>query len=117
MPAMSRAKAYDESGNQISKGEIRNLGNMMKFALINEYEGATSEKGLAADRNILAKTAKAIARNSSQGHWSITDAGMKELKAIFGEKLDGKGGEIGALVQHIRNVVRAPESTGYSYWG
>jgi hypothetical protein len=115
-PALSRAKAYDQSGNTISKAEARSLINMMKGALINEYEGATSEKGLAGDRNVLARTAKAIFSNA-EGKWALTDAAKAEFRSAFGSKLDGKSGEIADLEKSIRNQVRAPQSTGFSYWG
>ncbi|MBI4818682.1 MAG: hypothetical protein HY791_20605 [Deltaproteobacteria bacterium] len=115
-PALSRAKDYDKSGNTISKNETKELVSMMKNALINEYEGSTSSKGLAADRNVLARTAKAIVKNSDHGKWALTDAARAELKDAFGPKLDGKAGTIADLVKQIRNDVKA-NSTGYSYWG
>ncbi|MBI2374875.1 MAG: hypothetical protein HYV07_12835 [Deltaproteobacteria bacterium] len=115
-PALSKAKDYDKSGNTISKAETKQLVTMMKNALINEYEGATSSKGLAGDRNVLARTARAIVKNSDHGKWALTDAARAELKEAFGTKLDGKTGSIADLVKQIRNDVKA-NSTGYTYWG
>jgi hypothetical protein len=116
MPAMSQAKAFAETGNQISGPEAQRLANMLKGALINEYEGATSERGLAADRNAIAKTAKAIMSNV-EGKWGMNDQGRKIFRETFGAKLDCKTGQIADLEQKIRNQVRSPQSTGYSYWG
>jgi hypothetical protein len=117
MPAMSAAKAMSASGNQISKPEAQRLIGMMKGALLNEYEGATSERGLATDRNVLARTAKAIMKNASDGKWGMNAGAKAEFRAAFGTKLDGKSGTIGQLEQSIRNQVRAPQSTGYTYFG
>lgn len=114
-PALSQAKAFNVSGHTISKPEAKQLISMMKNALLNEYEGSTSSKGLAADRNVLARTAKAIFKNAD-GKWNLTDAARAEFKAAFGAKLDGRSGEIGKLVDSIRNDVKS-NSTGYTYFG
>jgi hypothetical protein len=116
MPAMSQAKAFSESGNQISKPEAQRLVSMMKNALINEYEGATSERGLAGDRNVLARTAKAIFKNA-EGKWGMNAGAKAVFREAFGSKLDGKSGTIADLESKIRNQVRTPQSTGYTYWG
>ncbi|MDP2344878.1 MAG: hypothetical protein Q8O67_28290 [Deltaproteobacteria bacterium] len=115
MPALAKAKQFDKTGNQISKAEAKTLIGMMKNALVNEFEGSTSSKGLAADRNSLARTVKAIFSND-KGSWALTDAAKAEFKTAFGAKLDGKTGEISKLVSQIRNDVKA-NSTGYSYYG
>lgn len=116
MPAMAKAKQFDVSGNTISKAEAEKLVGMMKNALINEYEGQSSSAGLAKDRDVLARTAKAIIKNSDNGKWAVTDAARAVLKDAFGAKLDGKSGAVGDLVKTIRNDVKA-NSTGYSYFG
>lgn len=116
MPAMGLAKSFAESGNQISGPEAQRLANMLKQALSNEYEGATSERGLAKDRNVIAKTAKAIMHNV-EGKWGMNDNGRKIFRETFGPKLDCKTGAVADLEQKIRNAVRSPQSTGYTYWG
>ncbi len=116
MPAMAKAKQFDVSGNTISKAEAEKLVGMMKNALVNEYEGQSSSKGLAKDRDVLARTAKAIIKNSDGGKWAVTDAARQVLKDAFGAKFDGKSGDVGKLVGQIRNDVKA-NSTGYSYYG
>ena len=115
MPAMSQAKKFAETGNQISGPEMNTLVTMMRNALINEYEGATSEHGLADDRDILAKTAQAIMHNV-KGKWGANPQAIHNLELAFGRDLDAKNsGSIAKLEQHIRNQVRTP--SGYSYWG
>jgi hypothetical protein len=115
-PVLSQAKKYDQTGNTISKPEAEKLVKRMSDALVNEYEGSDSSKGLAADRNALARTAKAIFKNADKGSWAITDAGKDVFYAAFGKKLDGKSGSIASLVDQIRSDVKS-NSTGYTYWG
>ena len=116
MPALSMAKQFSKTGNQISGPEAKTLVTMMKNALVNEYEGTTSSSGLAADRNVVARTTKAIVKNAKQGKWGINKQGLAALTKAFGPKLDGKAGEVGALVAQIRNDVKQ-NSTGYTYYG
>jgi len=116
MPALNKAKQLQQSGHAISQAEAKQVVTMMKNALTNEYEGQTSSKGLAKDRNTLARTAKAIFKNSDQGKWNLTNQGKRVFHEAFGAKLDGKTGTVAKLVDHIRDQV-SNNSTGFSYFG
>ncbi len=113
---LAMAKQFDKTGNTISKAEAEKLVGTMKNALINEYEGSSSSKGLAKDRDVLARTAKAIIKNADKGSWALTGPGKQVFQEAFGKAIDGKSGSIGQLVDKIRNDVKA-NSTGYTYYG
>ena len=116
MPAMGRAKQLQQSGHAISQAEAKQIVSMMKNALVNEYEGQTSSVGLAKDRNVLARTTKAIFKNSDDGKWNLTNQGKRVFHEAFGAKLDGKTGNVAKLVEHIRHDVQK-NSTGFTYFG
>ena len=116
MPAMNKAKQAHKTGHAMSQAEAKQIVNMMRNALVNEFEGQTSSRGLAADRNALARTTKAIFKNSNDGKWHLTNQAKREFHAAFGAKLDGKTGNIAKLVEKIRDDVSA-NSTGYTYYG
>ena len=116
MPALNKAKQLQQSGHAISQTEAKQIVNMMKGALLNEYEGQSSSKGLSTDRNVLARTTKAIFRNSDQGKWNLTNQGKKIFHQAFGANLDGKTGTVAKIVTQIRADVKA-NSTGFTYFG
>ncbi|HEY4219745.1 MAG TPA: hypothetical protein VGO62_00350 [Myxococcota bacterium] len=116
MPALNKAKHAQQSGHAISQKEAGDIVKMMKGALLNEYEGQSSSKGLATDRNVLARTTKAIFKNSDDGKWNLTNQGKKVFHEAFGAKLDGKTGQVSKLVDKIRDDVKA-NSTGFTYFG
>ena len=116
MPALAKAKEFQNSGHAISQTEAKHIVTMMKNALVNEYEGQTSSVGLAKDRNVLARTTKAIFKNSDDGKWNLTNQGKRVFHEAFGAKLDGKTGNVAKLVEHIRHDVQK-NSTGFTYFG
>ena len=115
-PVLSDAKKFDASGNTISQGEANKLISKMKRALAAEYAGSSSSTGLARDRNVLARTCRAIVRNSDQGKWALTGPARQALKDAFGPKFDGKACSIGKLVDQIRSEVKKNASS-YTYSG
>ncbi|MBI5510983.1 MAG: hypothetical protein HY903_19655 [Deltaproteobacteria bacterium] len=116
MPAMSQAKKASASGNQISGPEAKAIVKTMTKALKAEYDGADSSKGLARDRDVLARTAKAIVRNAKKGKWGINANAVAAFKEAFGPEMNGKAGTVGALVEKIRDQARA-NSSSYTYHG
>lgn len=107
LPALM--KDYKEaaaSGGRISAPENRRILEKGMRMIEQEFEGASSEKGLAAYRNALAKT-----RSAADKNWQFTDAADRVSAQVFGKGFDGKSGELGKLEKSIRNSVRGVESS------
>ena len=115
--AMARMKTADKSGNRISAAEIEKEGDRMIAHLKAQYSGLKSSAGLAADRNVLGKTARAITKNMHPGAWSGTPKAKAALAAYFGPGLDGLNGLVAAAVKEIRSDVAANRKRTSSVYG
>lgn len=105
---MKDFKAAAETGGRISAAEVKKTVTKGMNQIKEEFEGASSERGLAAARNALAKTVRAADKN-----WKLTGAAYREAKDLLGPNLDGKAGKLAALEQKIRNEVRSPTFSPY----
>ncbi len=101
-------KKAAESGNAISAPEARKILAKGMSAIKSEFEGASSEKGLAAHRNALATTTKAAMKN-----WRFGAAAERVAEGFLGKALDGKGGSMAAVEKALRSAIRSPST--YSY--
>ena len=111
-PLLSDFAKAAKSGNQISGVEAKKILKKGLASIKEEFEGATSEKGLAAQRNALAKTLKAADRN-----WKLTSAAYTEAKKILGNDLDGKGGDLAKVEKELRSAIHGDTSSGYGSSG
>lgn len=105
---MKDFKAAAETGGRISAAEVKKTVTKGMNQIKAEYEGADSERGLAAARNALAKTVRAADKN-----WNLTGAAYREAKELLGANLDGKAGKLADLEKKIRNTVRSATVSPY----
>ena len=96
------------TGGRISAAEVKKVVSKGMSQIKAEYDGADSERGLAAARNALAKTVRAADKN-----WSLTGAAYRQAKDLLGANLDGKAGKLATLEQKIRNQVRSATFSPY----
>ena len=106
---MKDFKAAAGTGGQISAAEVKKTVKKGMAQIKAEYDGADSEKGLAAARNALAKTVRAADKN-----WKLTGAAYREARDLLGPSMDGKAGKLADLEKKIRSDVR---STSFSPYG
>ena len=109
---MKDFKAAAKTGGQISATELKKTVNKGIKMIKDEYAGATSESGLAAARNALAKTVRAADKD-----WKLTSAATKSAKELLGTHLDGKGGTLKTVEAKIRNEVHTTSFGGYGGGG
>ena len=109
---MTEFKVASQSGGVISAAEVQRIMRQGIQAMRDDYDGATSEKGLAAERNALAKTFRAADKN-----WKITSAGYRAAREILGTNLDGKGGEVALAEMKIRQAVHGPSHQYHTVGG
>lgn len=105
---LAEFKVAAASKGTINGTEMRRILRHGIQAMRDDYDGATSEKGLAAERNALAKTMRAADRN-----WKLSPAAVKAAKEILGPNLDGKGGELAKVEKQIRGAVHGTTVIGY----
>jgi hypothetical protein len=105
---MKDYKAAAASGGRVSAAEDKRILEKGMRMISEEFEGATSEKGLAKARNALATTRKAADKN-----WNFTDAADREAAKVLGAGFTGKGGKMAELEKQIRNTVRSDTYNPY----
>ena len=105
---MKDFKAAAETGGQISAAEVKKTIKKGMSQIKAEYDGADSEKGLAAARNALAKTVRAADKN-----WKLTGAAYRQAKDLIGANFDGKAGKLADLEKKIRSQVRSVTVSPY----
>jgi hypothetical protein len=105
---MAQYKRAARSGDAVTADEDRKILGKAISMLKDEFDGAESESGLAKLRNAIAKSRKAAARN-----WTFTAAADRAAHGILGPRLDGKGGTLAKVEQHIRNSVRSGTFSPY----
>ncbi len=97
------------TGGRISAPEARKVADKAVRMLSEAYEGADSSAGLAKDVKAIATTFRAADKN-----WKMTGKSYEIQREVFGAKLDGKAGELGALTKQIRNSARTSSVPTYS---
>ena len=97
-----------KTGGQISAAETKKIASKAKNMLKEAYDGVDSSAGLAKDVRALAKTFRAADKD-----FKMTKASYDVQVAVFGKKLDGKGGDLADITKHIRNTARPSVTPGY----